>query len=78
MAGEGGGVDFSRKSMRATRAVSFNVKLDGLSDSFRACPEFPLVVVSSSLALTVVCTQKKSRLRQCDAKLFCTAGKICP
>lgn len=60
--------------------ASFNAKLDGQS-CFRACPEFPPVVVSSdALALTAVCVQKQSRpsLRQRDAKLFCTAGKICP
>lgn len=54
------------------RAPSFDAELNGQSDCFKACPEFPLVVVSSSSpASTVVCIQKPSRLllSHCHANL---------
>lgn len=63
------------------RAAGCDAKLDHQSGRLRARREFPHVAVSSNLvAFAVICIQQQSRLslRQCDAKLFCTAGKICP
>lgn len=60
--------------------ADFDARLDGQSGCFKVCPEFPLVVVvSNSLALAAVCIQKQYRLllRQCSAKLFCSADKTC-
>jgi len=47
----------------AMRAASSSAKLGGQSGCLGACPEFPLVLVSSnSLPLTVVRVQERSRL----------------